>query len=97
MESQELTRLLQLEDWEPDDEKSALTLDEKDRVHFAKHIANYDGILIDLSHDRSVSVREAVALNKNTPVSILKKLSKNDKSKEVRTTATKSLEELNYE
>ncbi|MDT0160702.1 hypothetical protein [Bacillus sp. AG4(2022)] len=97
MESQELTRLLQLEDWGPDDEKSALTLDEKDRVHLAKHIANYDGILIDLSHDTSVSVREAVASNKNTPVNILKKFSKDDKSIEVRTTAIQSLEELNYE
>jgi hypothetical protein len=97
MENQELTRLLQLEDWEPEDEKIALNLNEKDRIYLARYIATYDGILIDLSHDISVSVREAVASNKKTPVNILKNLSKDDKSIEVRTKALTSLKELNYE
>jgi hypothetical protein len=97
MENPELARLLSLEDWNPNDEKIALDLEEDERVYLAKHIQRYDGILIDLSHDCIVAVRGAVASNKNTPINILKKLSINDESVTVRNIANSTLKELGNE
>ena len=47
---------------------------------YAKHIKHYDGILIDFSHDQQLTVREAVASNRQTPVNILHHLSQEDEA-----------------
>lgn len=94
MENPELNRLLNLNDWTTSDEQIALNLDEDERVYLAKHIKNYDGIMIDFSHDRSRAVRESIALNKNTPINILEKLSANDESETVRNISKATLKEL---
>lgn len=94
MEHNELNRLLNLEEWNSEDEKIALNLEENQRVHLAKHIEKYDGIIIDLSHDRSDAVREAVASNVNTPIDILRSLSISDKCKTVRDISNSTLKEL---
>ncbi|KQL33530.1 hypothetical protein AN960_20870 [Bacillus sp. FJAT-25509] len=94
MENDEVTRLLDLENWDLEDETIALNLPEIDRAYLAKYIEKYDGIIIDLSQDLSNSVREAVASNKNTPISILKRLSISDKSIDVKNRAISTLKEL---
>lgn len=94
MKNHELARLLELEEWSPHDEKIALNLGEDDRIYLAKHIKKYDGIIIDLSYDRSIAVREAVASNKSTPINILKRLSTSDKSITVRNISISTLKEL---
>lgn len=90
MGNPQLLRLINLEEWLPDDEQAALNLDEPDRILLAKNI-NYDGLLVDFSYDPCVSVRIAVALNKNTPIYILKRLSNEDNSNEVRIEAASTL------
>lgn len=94
MENQELTRLLNLEEWDTEDELIALNFGESERIYLAKNIKKYDGILIDLSHDRNLAIREAVASNNHTPISILKRLYTSDGSDVVRTRAQSTLKEL---
>ncbi|MDV6377752.1 hypothetical protein ORD22_05675 [Sporosarcina sp. GW1-11] len=94
MENRELARLLDLEEWSPNDEKIALNLKEEERIYLAKHIKKYDGIIIDLSYDRSTTVREAVASNINTPINILRRLSTSDKCKTVKDISNSTLKEL---
>lgn len=94
MDNQELARLLELDEWQTEDELTALNLEERERIYLAKYIGKYDGIIIDLSYDSSFAVREAVASNKNTPIKILKRLSTSDDIETVRNIANLTLKEL---
>jgi hypothetical protein len=94
MDNKELTRLLELDVWQPEDELIALNLGESERIYLAKHITKYDGIIIDLSHDHSLVVREAVASNNHTPINILKRLCTSDDCDAVRNKANLTLKEL---
>jgi len=80
--------------WNQTDENLAHSLSNIDRYNVAKK-TKYDGILIDFSYDKNDNVRLGVAKNQNTPLDVLKRMSLNDKSFEVRAVAATTLKKLN--
>lgn len=86
--------LIEKREWNLAEENLIHSLSDAERAYFAKRIKYYDGILIDLSVDKSDKVRIGVAKNPNTPVKILVKMTQEDKCIEVRKAAESTLKEL---
>ncbi|MEN6325754.1 MAG: hypothetical protein ABFD18_06070 [Syntrophomonas sp.] len=93
MDYTEIDNYIDKINWSTDDERFVLNLPVAQRSYLAKRISNYDGILVDLSMDREISVRLGVIENPNTPPRIIERLSLNDKDEIVRLAASRRLEE----
>lgn len=86
--------LIEKKDWNSTEENLIHSLGDTERAYFAKRIKYYDGILIDLSVDKSDEVRIGAANNPITPVKVLKRMAQDDVCIEVRMAAEATLKEL---
>ncbi|HSI67106.1 MAG TPA: hypothetical protein VK947_06805 [Planococcus sp. (in: firmicutes)] len=64
-------------DWTPSDEAAVLRMQHEQRAELAKTISCV-GLLVDLSMDQHVDVREGVAQNPCTPLGTLHRLAEQD-------------------
>ena len=80
-------------DWTPSDEAEVLKMQSEHRAELAKTITCV-GLLVDLSMDQHVNVREGVAQNPCTPLGTLKRLSEQDLCSSVQDAAKNTLSAL---
>ena len=80
-------------DWTPSDEAEVLKMQFEDRATLAKTIT-CAGLLVDLSMDQHVNVREGVAQNPCTPLGTLKRLAEQDLCISVQDAAKNTLSAL---